>query len=111
MKTYVMLFGLLVTSSVSSADSSIQQPTPLFAACLANQTEPRLVPNRRHCPCVVRTLNRALEGEENSKAQLEWTRQVFDASLDPAEFKRDPFDLVEYINGVLDACKTSTSRR
>lgn len=97
------------------AEAAPRTPPSLRAmetACLKNASEPRTKRWSGSCFCVANTLWRDLRWEPRAKAEQEikWAESLFAETMTSEEFARDPYNLVETLDGILDQCNQPPKR-
>ena len=85
----------------------------LEMSCLKNQSEPRTKKWSGSCFCLTNTLQRELSEVPSARAfkEVQWAKKVFDGTLPKDEFSRDPLNLVDSLDEILNRCASSQATK
>lgn len=102
-----LLAILMILSAIPKAWAEPKEN--LQRACSSNQSDERLGINS-NCICISKSIVNAFGNSDVGLKQIKWVEKVFNETLSQADFQKDEFKIVSFIDGVLDACKTSQSK-
>lgn len=103
----VIQLGIFFGSHQAAAEPlNISSMRALETACLKNTSEPRIKRWSGSCFCVADSIWREVRWEPKREAvqEIKWVESLLAETMTQAEFARDPYNLVETIDEILDQC-------